>query len=154
MSRSSDAIARHARRQQHAVELRPAHGKALQLQQRLQQPLAGVARLPGLAADAVPVRQEAPECRGIHRRDLVARAGERAPAQAPHDLGVAPLGLSAERANLAVHQLAAGLQQLEHRRELRRRQAEALAELPRRERPMRAGVAADQLLQRRVCGAR
>ena len=99
----------------------------------------------GMAVDALPGREEAGERALVGRLDLLAQGGERRAAQAPQHLGVAPLALGAARPQLAAHQLAGAL-------ELAQRgggvDAVALAQLGRRERAVRLGVAAHQPRER------
>ena len=116
----------------------------LQADQRLAQPVGPGAR-GRVAVDALPVRQEARERALVGRLDLLAQRGERGAPQPPQHLGVAPLALRAARAQLAAHEVAGGLERLQHRREV---DAVALAQRVGLERAVRAREAPHEPLHR------
>src|SRR4029078_6127589 len=97
----------------------------------------------------MPAGQEAPQ-RGLLRRlDLAPQGSQRRPTQATQDLRVAPFAFGSSRAQLAENQVTTARDLPQHRLDV---SAEAFVRLGRRERPARAGEAAQERMERFVVG--
>ena len=97
--------------------------------------------------DPLPCRQEPGERRGIHGLDLAAQPRQRAAAQDPQHVRVAPLAFRATRPELATQQGARRQQTFQGVLHDADRQAEAPRRLWREERAVRAGIAREQALE-------
>ncbi len=100
--------------------------------------------------DVLPLRQEPPQRRLLHRLDLLAEGGERPTAQPPQHLDRTPLGAARARAELAVHDPAVGGEAAQRVGDDGGSEAEAGRGIRDRERAVGAGVAADQVADRVV----
>src|SRR5438046_181527 len=98
-----------------------------------------------MPVDALPRGGKARERPLVGRLDLAAQDGERGAAQAPQDLGVAPLALVPARAQFPAHQLAGALERAQRGRRI---DAVALAQLAGREGTPSLCVAAYEALER------
>ena len=93
----------------------------------------------------MPARQEAAERRLLGRLHLLAERRERRAAQAPQDVGIAPLALGAAGAKLAADESLLALELAQHRLDV---DAEVVVRLRGRERPATLGEAGDEALER------
>ena len=96
----------------------------------------------------MPRRQEAPERRRIDGFHLAPETGEGPAAQQPQDVGVAPLAFRTTRPELAEQQRAIGEQALQGIPDVAGRQSPAARRVGGQERPVGAGVAGKQPLER------
>ncbi len=117
----------------------------LQRHEHLAQAVDSRARA-GVAIDALPRGQKGRQGLRIGRLDLFAQSGQRGPPEAAQDLHIAPLAIGASGAELAAER--ARRRAPDSRSTALRVDAVARAQLLARERPVRAGVARDELVQR------
>ena len=79
------------------------------------------------SADPLPLRQEAPECGRVDRRDLVAKGRQRAAAEATEDLGIAEFFAATTGTKSALKERLGGDESPQRRPRLRAGHPEALA---------------------------
>ena len=101
-----------------------------------------------LRRDAVPRREEAGERLRLDRLDLSAQRGQRPPAQLAQHVAVAPLPPDALGTELAADDAAVGLEGGERAEHAGLGDAETVGDLALGERPVGAGVAGDEVLDR------
>ncbi len=133
-----------ARRQDPRLELRERQGHALEAGDRVAQGAEPAARL----IEAVPAGRNAANEAAEAGATCARSPGQRAAAQLPEHLGIARVDAGAAGAQRAAHELAARLEEREHRLELRRGHAPASGGLGGRERRVRARPARDERFER------
>ena len=96
----------------------------------------------------MPLREEAAERRGLHRLDLLAQPGQRAPLELAQHLGVAPLARAPAGRDLALHHAARGGEALERGAHRGDAEAEARGDVVQHEGAVGARVARDEVAER------
>ncbi|GIU89959.1 MAG: hypothetical protein KatS3mg010_1058 [Acidimicrobiia bacterium] len=137
-----------ARGQHVTLEHRRGDGDALELLDRVDE---RVESAPG-RADALPRGQEPRERGRVDRLDLVAHRRERPAAQCAQHVHVAPLALHPAGPELAEHDAALALESSQRLVRSLGRDAEPPGQLVGRERPVRAGEARGEVVERTLDG--
>ncbi len=137
-------VVAYARRQHQRLPRRCRQRQTGQLVDRRQHTV-GAAQA---AAHALPRRQETGVGQRVDGLDLVTGGGERARAQTAQDAGLDPLGAGGLRPELALGQAAVAREPAQHLERHGAAEAEPGGGLLRRERPVGARVAGDQVGQR------